>query len=132
MKNEIILYQSGELAEHIEVRLDEDTVWLNRNQIATLFGRDVKTIGKHINNVFSEGELDKNSTVAKFATVQLEGGREIERNIEYYNLDVIAPASKDLQSFDFASSLIRNCNPAICFSIRLLKKIVYFLCLINI
>ncbi len=89
MKNEIILYQSGELAEHIEVRLDEDTVWLNRNQIATLFGRDVKTIGKHINNVFSEGELDKNSTVAKFATVQLEGGREIERNIEYYNLDVI-------------------------------------------
>jgi hypothetical protein len=84
MKNEIILYQSGELAEHIEVRLDEDTVWLNRNQIATLFGRDVKTIGKHINNVFSEGELDKNSTVANFATVQLEGGREIERNIEYY------------------------------------------------
>jgi hypothetical protein len=89
MKNEIILYQSGELAEHIEVRLDEDTVWLNRNQIATLFGRDVKTIGKHIKNVFSEGELDKNSTVAKFATVQLEGERKIERNIEHYNLDVI-------------------------------------------
>jgi hypothetical protein len=59
MKNEIILYQSGELAEHIEVRLDENTVWLNRHQLATLFGRDVKTIGKHINNVFSEGELDK-------------------------------------------------------------------------
>jgi hypothetical protein len=61
MKNEIILYQTGELAEHIEVRLDEDTVWLNRNQVATLFGRDVKTIGKHINNVFSEGELNKDS-----------------------------------------------------------------------
>ncbi len=89
MKNEIILYQSGELAEHIEVRLDEDTVWLNRNQIATLFGRDIKTIGKHINNVFSDGELDKNSTVAKFATVELEGERKIERNIECYNLDVI-------------------------------------------
>ncbi|MCC5915895.1 MAG: virulence RhuM family protein [Cryomorphaceae bacterium] len=89
MKNEIILYQSGELAEHIEVRLDEDTVWLNRNQIAALFGRDVKTIGKHINNVFSEGELNKDSTVANFATVQIEGGRNIERQIEYYNLDVI-------------------------------------------
>jgi hypothetical protein len=62
------------LAEHIEVRLDEDTVWLNRNQLATLFGRDVKTIGKHINNVFSEGELNKASTVANFATVQNEGG----------------------------------------------------------
>jgi len=89
MKNEIILYQSGELAEHIEVRLKEETVWLNRVQIATLFGRDVKTIGKHINNVFSEGELNKDSTVANFATVQLEGGRKIERQIEYYNLDVI-------------------------------------------
>jgi hypothetical protein len=74
VKNEIVLYQSGELAEHIEVRLDEDTVWLNRNQLAILFGRDVKTIGKHINNVFSEGELNKASTVAKFATVQNEGG----------------------------------------------------------
>ena len=89
MKNQIILYQSGELAEHIEVRLDKDTVWLNRNQIAALFGRDVKTIGKHINNVFSEGELNKDSTVANFATVQIEGGRNIERQIEYYNLDVI-------------------------------------------
>lgn len=89
MKNEIVLYQSGDIAEHIEVRLDEHTVWLHRNQIATLFGRDVKTIGKHINNVFAEGELDKISTVANFATVQLEGGRKIERQIEYYNLDVI-------------------------------------------
>jgi hypothetical protein len=81
MKNEIILYQSDELAEHIEVRLNGDTVWLNRNQLATLFGRDVKTIGKHINNVFSEGELNKDSTVANFATVQLQGGRKIERQI---------------------------------------------------
>lgn len=89
MKNEIILYQSGELVEHIEVRLNEDTVWLNRHQLATLFGRDVKTIGKHINNVFSEDELNKDATVANFATVQMEGERKIERQIEYYNLDVI-------------------------------------------
>ena len=102
MKNEIILYRPNELAEHIEVRIDEDTVWLNRQQIAVLFGRDVKTIGKHINNVFSEGELAKEAvvsnfaattqrgaTVANFATVQKEGDRLVERQVEYYNLDVI-------------------------------------------
>ncbi len=89
MLNEIILYQTGELSERIEVRLLNETVWLNRQQMATLFGRDVKTIGKHINNVFTEGELVKESTVANFATVQMEGERKIERQIEYYNLDVI-------------------------------------------
>ena len=89
MKNEIVFYRSGELAEHIEVKLKEETVWLNRNQLATLFGRDVKTIGKHITSIFFEGELDKDSTIAKFATVQQEGERKIERLIEHYNLDVI-------------------------------------------
>ncbi|MCO5230214.1 MAG: virulence RhuM family protein [Chitinophagales bacterium] len=87
--NEIILYQTNELPERIEVRVDENTVWLNRQQMAELFGRDVKTIGKHINNTFSEGELSKSSTVANFAIVQIEGGRNVERKIEYYNLDVI-------------------------------------------
>ena len=89
MKNEIVLYRPNELAEHIEVRFDENTVWLNRQQMTVLFGRDIKTIGKHIGNVFSEGELDKASTVANFATVQKEGDRRIKRNVEYYNLDVI-------------------------------------------
>jgi len=89
MKNEIVLYQSDELASRIEVRIEADTVWLNRLQIAMLFGRDVKTIGKHINNVFSEGELDRNATVANYATVQNEGGRIVERQVEHYNLDVI-------------------------------------------
>jgi hypothetical protein len=69
MKNEIILYKPDALAEHIGVRLEDETVWLNRQQISVLFDRDVKTIGKHINNVFSEGELLEKSTVAKFATV---------------------------------------------------------------
>jgi len=89
MKNEIILYHSDALTSRIEVRIEEDTVWLNRQQIATLFGRDVKTIGKHINNVFSESELTMSSTVANFATVQNEGGRRVERYVEHYNLDVI-------------------------------------------
>jgi hypothetical protein len=70
MNNEIVLYQADELSSRIDVRVEAETVWLNRNQLAVLFNRDVKTIGKHINNVFSEGELDKNSTVANFATVQ--------------------------------------------------------------
>lgn len=89
MKNEIILYRPDEHAEHIEVRLEDETVWLHRQQISVLFDRDVKTIGKHINNVFSEGELVKEATVAKFATVQNEGGRLVERQLEFYNLDVI-------------------------------------------
>jgi hypothetical protein len=89
MKNEIILYRPDELSEHIEVRLDEETVWLNRQQIASLFGRDIKTIGKHITTIFTEGELLKESTVANFATVQMEGNRKVERLIENYNLDVI-------------------------------------------
>ena len=71
----------------LDVQVMNETVWLNRNQMADLFGRDVKTIGKHIKNALNE-ELD-DSTVAKFATVQLEGNREITRQVEYYNLDMI-------------------------------------------
>jgi len=89
MKNEIILYRPDELAEHIEVKIEDETVWLNRHQISGLFNRDIKTIGKHINNVFAEGELKESGTVAKFAIVQNEGGRLVERQVEHYNLDVI-------------------------------------------
>ena len=84
--NEIILFENQEVK--LEVNLKDETVWLNRSQIAELFDRDVKTIGKHINNALKE-ELDSDSVVAKFATVQKEGNREVEREIEYYNLDVI-------------------------------------------
>ena len=87
MKNEVVKFVNGSLELEVKVSPDENTVWLNRNQIAKLFDRDVKTIGKHINNALEE-ELD-NSTVAKFATVQNEGNRQVTRDIEYYNLDVI-------------------------------------------
>jgi len=83
----IEIYQSGEI--EIRVSVDDETVWLNRQQLAELFDRDIKTIGKHIANVFKDKELDKMATVANFATVQNEGGREVTREIEYYNLDVI-------------------------------------------
>lgn len=85
--NEIILYQPDSTFT-LDVRVERDTVWLNRNQMAILFDRDVKTIGKHINNALHE-ELDGFPTIAKFATVQKEGERTVTRTIEYYNLDVI-------------------------------------------
>ncbi|RMD99146.1 MAG: virulence factor, partial [Bacteroidetes bacterium] len=88
MVGNVEIYQGPEGLQ-VEVKFEKETVWLNRQQLALLFGRDIKTIGKHINNVFKEGELDKDATVAKFATVQIEGGREVTREIEHYNLDVI-------------------------------------------
>ena len=83
----IVLYQPTETLS-LQVRLERETVWLNRQQIAKLFDRDVKTIGKHINNALKE-ELAQEATVAKFATVQIEGDREVMRQVEHYNLDVI-------------------------------------------
>ena len=85
--NEIVLFETSDGVIKLSVPVVDETVWLNRNQMADLFGRDVKTIGKHIGNALKE-ELD-NSTVAKIATVQTEGNREVEREIEYYNLDMI-------------------------------------------
>jgi len=89
MKNEIVLYRPNELAEHIEVRFDEDTVWLTQQQMAELFSQTKQNISLHINNCFRENELDRNSTVKKSLTVQKEGNRNVTRNVEYYNLDVI-------------------------------------------
>ena len=85
-KNEIIIFKDQNII--LEVSMKDETVWLNRNQMAELFDRDIKTIGKHINNALAE-ELKDIPTVANFATVQKEGDREVVRNIEYYNLDVI-------------------------------------------
>lgn len=85
MKNEIVIYQTNELAEKIEVRIENENVWLNRNQIASLFDRDIKTIGKHINNALKE-ELGGLSVVAKFATTAADGK---VYQTEHYNLDMI-------------------------------------------
>ena len=85
-KNEIILFENQGVK--LEVNLNDETVWLNRQQLAKLFDRDIKTIGKHINNALNE-ELKDIPTVAKFATVQKEGERDVTRDIEYYNLDMI-------------------------------------------
>ena len=85
-KNEIIIFENQNVK--LEVNMKDETVWLSLDQMAELFERDKSVISRHISNIFKE-ELDKDSTVAKFATVQNEGGRTIRRNIEYYNLDVV-------------------------------------------
>ncbi|MCW4452774.1 type II toxin-antitoxin system death-on-curing family toxin [Kaistella sp. BT6-1-3] len=87
--NTIELYQSSNGESQIEVRFENDTVWLSLNQIAELFGRDKSVISRHLRNIYKEEELNIISTVAKNATVQKEGKRNIKREIEFYNLDAI-------------------------------------------
>lgn len=85
----MLIYQSADGKIKIDVRFENETVWLSLDQMATLFGRDKSTISRHVKNVFEEGELSPETTVANFATVQIEGNREVARNIDYYDLDVI-------------------------------------------
>lgn len=87
-KGEIVLYEPDSSIQ-LEVRMADETVWLNLNQMAMLFGRDKSVISRHIKNIFREKELPQVSTVANFATVQVENKRQVIRNIEYYNLDII-------------------------------------------
>lgn len=88
-KGEIILYQTEDGETKIQVYLKDESVWLSLNQLAELFQRDKSVISKHIRNVFTSGELPETTSVAKFTTVQNEGSRAVERQIEYYNLDVV-------------------------------------------
>ena len=88
-KGNLLLYQTEDGQTKIEVTLANDTVWLTADQMAELFQRNKSTISRHIKNVFESGELKPDSTVAFFATVQTEGTRKVERNIAYYNLDMI-------------------------------------------
>ena len=102
MKNEIILFENQDI--RLEVNLKDETVWLSLDQMSELFGRDKSVISRHIKNALSE-EVD-NSTVAFFATVQKEGQRQIKRNIEYYNLDMIISVGLKRPT----SSPLTNCS----------------------
>lgn len=86
---ELILYQTEDGLTKINVNMRDETVRLSLDQMAELFSRDKSTISRHIRNVFSEGELSQNATVANFATVQKEGDCGVTRDTTYYNLDVI-------------------------------------------
>jgi len=89
MQNKIQIYQTPEWEIKVNIDLEKETIWLNLNQIAQLFGRDKSTISRHIKNIFKSWELSPDQTVAIFATVQNEGFKQVKRNIEYYNLDMI-------------------------------------------
>ena len=111
---EIVIYQTDDGLTKINVNMKDETVWLSLEQMAELFQRDKSTISRHIKNVFEDGELVRESTVAKFATVQTEGNRSVSRDIEYYNLDVIISVGyrvKSLRGTQFriwASSILKE------------------------
>jgi hypothetical protein len=88
-ESEILLYQTEDGQTKIDVRLDEKTVWLSQAQMAELFQTTKQNISLHTKNIYKEGELDENSTIKDYLTVQTEGKREVQRNLKYYNLDVI-------------------------------------------
>ena len=112
-QNEIILYQPDN-AVQIEVMLENETVWLPLDKMAELFQKNKSTVSRHIKNVFEEKELDKTSTVANFATVQTEGNRQVERYIEYFNLDVIisvgyrVKSQRGIQFRQWANSVLKE------------------------
>lgn len=97
-KSNIEIYQLEDGKTEINVQLDKDTVWLNLNQMVDLFERDKSVISRHINNVFKEAELERKATVAKYATAQSEGEREVVRDIDYFNLDVIISVGYRIKS----------------------------------
>lgn len=88
-RSQIEIYQNKDNKTEIEVQFDNETFWLSLNQIADLFGRDKSVISRHLKNIFAEKELEKSRTVAKNATIQIEGEKHVERIIEFYNLDAI-------------------------------------------
>ena len=114
MKNEIIIYHPDNLTERIEVKMEDETVWLSQQQMALLFNQTKQNISLHIQNCFKEKELEKNSTVKEYLIVQLEGNRNVKRKIEFYNLDIIISVGyrvKSIQGTQFriwANSVLKN------------------------
>lgn len=86
MTGEIVIYQNSDGNIKLDVRLEEETVWLTHEQMATLFGKGRSTIAEHVANAFAEGELDQNRTCRKFRQVRKEGARDVEREIDHFNL----------------------------------------------
>ena len=103
----IVLYNDGEL--ELKVSVNEETIWLTQKQLSELFSVEIHTINYHIKNIYKQKELNKNSTIRIFRIVQKEGNREIQRNIEHYNLDMILPTvvlvSERLNPFNPSTSV---------------------------
>src|SRR5215471_2038131 len=88
-QSQMLLYQSADGATRLEVRLEDETLWLTQNQMAELFQTSIPNVTMHIRNVFAEGELQRAATVKEFLIVRQEGSRQVSRSVEHYNLDVI-------------------------------------------
>jgi len=116
-KNEVIIFTTTDGKVSVDAQFDEQTVWLSLDQMAALFERDKSTISRHIKNLFEEGELEQSATVANFATVQHEGNRQVERQIERFNLDVIISVGyrvKSLRGTQFRQWATKRLNEYIC------------------
>ncbi len=104
--SELILYTTPDHQTRIEVRLEDETVWLSQRQLAELFQKSVPTVNEHIANVYDEGELDRDATIRKSRIVQTEGGREVSREVELYNLDgishkmAVGVAGREFEKYD--------------------------------
>lgn len=111
---DVEVYQNEEGSIALKVPVQWESVWLNANQMAQLFGRDKSVISRHVRNVFQEGELEEGATVAKFATVQNEGDRQVSRQVAHYNLDVVISVGYRVKSQQgvrlrqWATSLLRD------------------------
>ena len=105
-RGEIILYQTADGRTKIDVKLENETVWLTQAQIAALMGTNVPAISKHISNIYKQGELDKGSTISKMEIVQCEGTRQIRRTVDHYNLDMILSVGYRVNSKNATQSVV--------------------------
>lgn len=115
-QGEIILYQPNEELK-LDVRVEDETVWLSQAQIVNLFASSKANVSEHLKSIFSSGELKRDSTVRKFRTVRLEGNRQVVRNIEYFNLDVIISIGyrvNTIRGIQFRQSGRIRCSGSIC------------------
>ncbi len=112
--NEIVLYQPNETIQ-LEVRLQDETVWLNQQQIAVLFGTQRQAITKHLKNIFESGELERQATCSILELVQKEGNRMVHRNVEIYNLDVIISVGTviNLNAINFGGLSLNNIRASV-------------------
>jgi hypothetical protein len=97
--SQILLYKTEDGHSRIEVRLENETVWLSQKLLAELFQKDVRTINEHIKNIYTEGELEPEATIRKFRIVQTEGKRQVSRSIDFYNLDIIIAVGYRIRSY---------------------------------
>lgn len=114
LDNKIVIYQTADGKTQLDVKLENETVWLTQAQMAELFNSSKANVSEHIKHIYQDGELDENSTVRKFRTVRLEGSRQVARNVTYYNLDLIISlgyrvnTKRGIQFRQWATNVLKN------------------------